>query len=58
MPSKHSNLEAMAQTPWALLPSTLGRIVDRVRQGAVLVEPSVLALDGPQDGAMRMVASR
>ena len=50
-------LLALAGTPWALLPSTLTRIVDYLgaRAGAIEHAPSqVLALDGPQNGAARV----
>jgi len=55
-PTKRTTAEAMLEAPWAILPTTLGRIVDRVRQGpAIQVDgAAIVALDGPHGGAVRV----
>jgi signal peptide peptidase SppA len=54
---RRANVEALLEAPWALLPRTLSRIIDLVRQGPTALEidgSTVVALDGAHDGAVRM----
>lgn len=54
---RRDTLKAIIESPWALLPSTLSRIVDSIRQAATS-EPGdgtkLVALDGPHGGATRV----
>jgi ClpP class serine protease len=50
---RRPNAQTLYESPWAILPSTLSRIVDW-GQSASVDASKVVALDGPHDGATRL----
>ena len=50
---RRTNLDTLLESPWALMPSTLSRIVDWGRESVHAEAAKVVALDGPHGGAVR-----